>query len=195
MNLPDEVPVIETERFRLRGYRDSDVERTIEFSNDELSLRWLSVIPQPFGRREAERYIASRYEGLASGDRVTWVIADPSTDEMLGDVSISGLSSADSGEIGYCAHPAARGRGLVTAAVGRVIEHAFLPVDQGGLGRRRLDLVVARGNLASINVALSNGFTQSGVRRAADRRRDGSYEDLLTFDLLSEEHRGGFLPG
>jgi RimJ/RimL family protein N-acetyltransferase len=195
MSFPDEVPVIETDRFRLRGYRDSDVERTIEFSNDELSLHWLSVIPQPFGRPEAERYIASRHEGLASGDRVTWVIADPSTDEMLGDVSISGLSSGDSGEIGYCAHPAARGRGLVTAAVGRVIEYAFLPIDQGGLGRRRLDLVAARGNLASINVALSNGFTRTGVRRAADRRRDGSYEDLLTFDLLSEEHRGGFLPG
>ncbi|MEV6411481.1 GNAT family protein [Kribbella sp. NPDC051718] len=90
-------------------------------------------------------------------------------------------------EIGYCAHPAARGRGLITGAVGRVIEQAFLSVDQGGLGRRRLELVAARGNLASINVALRNAFTQTGVRRAADRRRDGSYEDLLTFDLLSEE--------
>ncbi|GAA0942322.1 hypothetical protein GCM10009554_34700 [Kribbella koreensis] len=58
-----------------------------------------------------------------------------------------------------CGHPAARGLGLVTAAVGRVIEQAFLPVDQGGLGRRRLELVAARGNLASIKVALSNGFT------------------------------------
>ncbi|MFI5712995.1 GNAT family N-acetyltransferase [Kribbella sp. NPDC051620] len=192
---PWNVPVIETDRFRLRAYRDSDVERTIEVSNDELSLQWLSKIPQPFGRPEAERYIASRHEGLASGDRVTWVIADPASDELLGDVSVAGLLSGDSGELGYCAHPAARGRGLVTAAVGRVIEQAFLPVDQGGLGRRRLELVAARGNLASIKVAQSNGFTQTGVRRAADRRRDGSYEDLLTFDLLSEEHRAGRLPG
>lgn len=182
-----EVPVIETDRFRLRAYRDSDVGRTIEFSNDELSLHWLSMIPRPFGRVEAERYLASRYEGLASGDRVSWVIADPVSDEMLGDVSIAGLLREGGGDLGYCAHPAARGRGLVTAAVGRVIEQAFLPVDQGGLGRRRLELVAARGNLASIKVALSNGFTQTGVRRAADRRRDGSYEDLLTFDLLSEE--------
>ncbi|MDX6258686.1 MAG: hypothetical protein QOH84_374 [Kribbellaceae bacterium] len=185
-----EVPVIETDRFRLRAFRDSDVDRTIEFSNDELALHWLSMIPQPFGRKEAERYIAGRYEGQASGDRITWVIADPDSDEMLGDVSIGGLfrpPDRAGGEIGYCAHPAARGRGLVTAAVGRVIEHAFLPLDQGGLGRRRLELVAARGNLASIKVALSNGFTQTGIRRAQDRRRDGSYEDLVTFDLLSEE--------
>lgn len=180
-----EVPVIETARFRLRPYRDDDVERMIEISNDALTLYWLPVIPQPYGRREAERFIASRYEGLASGDRITWVVADPAGDEMLGDISVSGLLLELGGEIGYCAHPAARGRGLMTAAVGRVIEQVLLPLDQGGLGRRRLELVVAKGNLASIKVALANGFTQTGIRPAADRRRDGSYEDLLTFELLS----------
>jgi hypothetical protein len=31
---------------------------------------------------------------------------------------------------------------------------------------------------------LANDFTQSGIRRQASLRRDGSREDLLVFDLL-----------
>jgi RimJ/RimL family protein N-acetyltransferase len=183
-----DVPVIESESLRLRAFRDDDVPRLIESSNDEQSLHWLSRIPQPYGREQAERFIASCQEGLATGDRLIWVVADRETDLMLGDVGVVRMGHGPDGEIGYSAHPDARGRGVITAAVGLAIEHAFRPIDEGGLGRRRLELQAAKGNLASIRVALNNGFTQTGVRRAADPRRDGSYEDLITFDLLSSEH-------
>src|SRR5215207_9923523 len=188
-----QVPVIETQRFRLREYRDSDVERAAEGSNDQRTLHWLANLPKPFGREDAERYIARGREGQAAGDRVAWVVADPDTDELLGDVGVFGRQQrfgSTSGEIGYCVHPEARGRGLITAAVARVVEQAFMPIDQGGLGRRRLELRAAKGNSASIQVAEANGFTRAGVLRAADRRRDGSYEDLLIFDLLISDHNG-----
>ena len=182
-----QVPVIETERFRLREYRDSDVDRAAEMSNDERTLHWLANLPKPFGRQDAEQYLARGREGQASGERVGWVVADPDTDELLGDVGVFGLhgrSDRTSGELGYSAHPEARGRGLITAAVGRVIEQAFLPIDEGGLGRLRLEIRAAKGNSASIQVAEANGFTRAGVLRAADHRRDGSYDDLVIFDLL-----------
>lgn len=91
------------------------------------------------------------------------------------------------GEIGYWAHPEARGRGVVTAAVGLVVRHAFTPIEYGGLGRHRLELTAAKGNKASQHVALANGFTQSGIRRQASLRRDGTREDLLLFDLLESD--------
>jgi RimJ/RimL family protein N-acetyltransferase len=184
-----DVPVIESDGLRLRAFRDDDVDRLIESSNDEHSLHWLTRIPQPYGREQAERFMASSREGLASGDRVIWVVADRETDLMLGDVGVVRLRNEDGvGEIGYSAHPEARGRGVMTAAVGLAIKQAFLPIEEGGFGRRRLELHAAKGNLPSIRVALNNGFMQTGVQRAADPRRDGSYEDLLAFDLLIDEH-------
>ena len=184
-----DVPVIEAGELRLRAFRDDDVDRLIESSNDEQSLHWLSRIPQPYGREQAERFIARCQEGLADGDQVIWVVADRETDLMLGDVGVVRMGrSPDNGEIGYSAHPAARGRGVITAAVGLAIKQAFLPIEEGGFGRRRLELHAAKGNLPSIRVALNNGFTQTGVQRAADQRRDGGYEDLITFDLLIDEH-------
>lgn len=183
-----DVPVIESEKLRLRAFRDDDIARMIESSNDEQTLHWLSRIPQPYGREQAERFIEVCREGLASGERVIWAVADRETDLMLGDIGVVRMGREPDGEIGYTAHPDARGRGVITAAVGLVIKHAFQPIAEGGLGRERLELQAAKGNLASIRVALNNGFTQTGVRRAADPRRDGTHEDLVTFDLLNSEH-------
>lgn len=46
----------------------------------------------------------------------------------------------------------------------------------------------ADANTASAHVAEVNGFTRVGSERLADPRRDGSYDNLLTYDLLAEEH-------
>ena len=92
--------------------------------------------------------------------------------------------------MGYWGHPEARGRGVMSAAVGLAAKHAFTPIEEGGLGRRRLMLFAAEGNTASAHVAVANGFTLTGTARAASPRRDGSYDNLLCFDLLKgeEEH-------
>ena len=93
------------------------------------------------------------------------------------------------GEIGYWLHPDARGRKVMSTAVGLVIEHAFRPVADGGLGRRRLVLFAAEGNTASAHVAEVNGFTAVSTERQASPRRDGEFLDLLGFDLLATDPR------
>jgi RimJ/RimL family protein N-acetyltransferase len=120
------------------------------------------------------------------------MIADPDTDELLGNVSIFDLLNRHdktTGEIGYWAHPEARGRGLMSTAVRLVVGHAFTPIQQGGLGLRRLTLYAAEGNTASRHVAEANGFTHTGTARSAARRRDGSYLDLHSYDLLATDRR------
>ncbi len=84
------------------------------------------------------------------------------TDELAGLVSVMGPARPDptSGEIGYWAHPDARGRGLVTEAVALAVRHAMHP---DGLDRRRLTLHAAAGNDASNAVALRTGFERVGT--------------------------------
>ena len=185
-----DVPVIEGDGFRLRPFRATDAKRTIEACSDERTQHWLTGMPSPYLPEHAESFIESRLESAASGEGVSWVIADPETDDLLGNVSVFDLKNRfdqAGGEIGYWAHPESRGRGLMTSAVALAIKQAFLPIEDGGLGRRRLTLFAAEPNTASAHVALANGFTPTGTARAASARRDGSYDDLLSFDLLSTD--------
>ncbi|WP_432888353.1 GNAT family N-acetyltransferase [Kribbella sp. CA-245084] len=184
-------PMLEGGGIRLRGLRDSDAQRVQEACSDERTQYWLSGMPSPYRLEDAEGFIKTRLHMMAGGDGVAWAIADLASDELLGNVSIFDLNDRIDrtvGEIGYWMHPDARGRKLMTSAVELLIPHAFKPVAEGGLGRRRLVLKAAEGNSASAHVAEANGFTHVGTERAASPRRDGDYDNLLTFDLLADEY-------
>jgi RimJ/RimL family protein N-acetyltransferase len=72
----------------------------------------------------------------------------------------------------------------MTEAVRVLVEHAFRSAADGGLGLRRLELRAAAGNVASQHVAEANGFRRTGMRRQAERLGDGSFDDLVDYDLL-----------
>ncbi|MFD3400938.1 GNAT family N-acetyltransferase [Kribbella sp. NPDC058693] len=185
------VPVLEGGSIRLRGLRESDAQRVQEACSDERTQHWLSGMPSPYRLEDAEGFIKTRLHMMAGGEGVAWAIADPATDELLGNVSVFNLNNrmdATVGEIGYWMHPDARGRKVMTSAVELLIPHAFKPVAEGGLGRRRLMVKAALGNSASAHVAEANGFTHVGTERAAIPRRDGNYDDDLIFDLLADEY-------
>jgi RimJ/RimL family protein N-acetyltransferase len=185
-----QVPTLEGDGLRLRALRSTDAKRIIEACNDERTQQWLAGMPSPYQLEDADGFIEGRLENLASGEGVSWGIADPVTDELLGNVSVFDLKNRiDStvGEVGYWLHPEARGRGVMTTAVRLAVKHAFKPIAEGGHGRRRLMLFAAEGNGASAHVAVSNGFILTGTARAASPRRDGSYDNLLCFDLLATD--------
>jgi RimJ/RimL family protein N-acetyltransferase len=181
------VPVLEGEKVRLRAHRESDAARIVEACSDERTQTWLPFMPSPYGEEDALAFIRGRAEERATGFGVNWMITDPQTDEVLANVGIFRISPAGSAEIGYWAHPDARGRGVVSEAVGLVASYAFRPVADGGLGRHRLYIKAAADNPASQQVALRNGFTRSGIEREADLRRDGSRADMLVFDRLATD--------
>ena len=67
------------------------------------------------------------------------------------------------------------------------MRHAFIPREDSGLGRRRLRLGVADGNLASLQAARANGFVEVGRDRRAEPLGDGTFADLVRFDLLVDD--------
>ncbi|TCC45926.1 N-acetyltransferase [Kribbella capetownensis] len=185
-----DVAVLEGNGLRLRPFQPTDAERIVEACSDERTQYWLADLPSPYTLGDAHGFMRNRRDNLASGDGISWAIADQETDELLGCVSMFGMSTRMDktvGEIGYWMHPSARGRKVMSTAVGLLIDHAFKPVAEGGLGRRRLVLLAAEGNSASAHVAEVNGFTQFGRMREAAARRDGTYVDHLGFDLLASE--------
>lgn len=183
-------PTSAGKRVTLRPFTDADLPRIVEACSDERSQHWLIGLPRDYSEDSARTYLGGLPVAASRGAAITWCISDPETDRLLGAIAVFDLDDEDptSGEIGYWAHPDARGRGAMSEALALVIAHAMAPADGGGMGLRRLELLAAGGNSASQHVARSNGFVEVGRKRAAEPLGDGSYDDLVFFDLLAEEH-------
>jgi ribosomal-protein-alanine N-acetyltransferase len=178
-----EATVLESDRLRLRPFRDTDIPRIVEACSDPVSQRFLAGLPQPYTPAVARTYVHDCIWQAAIGAKATWAVADRDSDELLGNIAVMDMLgiNPDSGEIGYWTHPDARGRGVMTEATRLVVRHAL---DADGLDRRRLVLYAATDNPASNAVAVAAGYSYYGTQRAAERLGDGSYDDLRGYELL-----------
>lgn len=186
------VPELDGGRVRLRPPRTDDLTRHAQACNDPGSRWWSATLPRPYTADDVHRWLRDAELDASLGRGVTWVIADAGDDRYLGTLGVFGMDhpyAPTGAEVGYRAHPDARGRGAVSAALRRVIEHAFTPVAEGGLGRHRLQLGAARENTASRRVAERAGFRLWGAPRADgvhgfDREivDDGVWYELLATD-------------
>jgi RimJ/RimL family protein N-acetyltransferase len=180
----------EDHRIRLREWRRTDAPRVTEALSDERTRHWLAdSLPSPFTFEHAHSYIHGCRQDARDGKALYWCVADPENDRCLGAVAIMRLKDAHgtAGEIGFWAHPDERGRGVMSEAVRLAVRHAFIAREDGGLGRSRLRLNAAEGNAASRHIACANGFVEVGRDRQAEPLGDGTFADLVRFDLLAEE--------
>jgi ribosomal-protein-alanine N-acetyltransferase len=130
------VPELVGERVRLRAHTDADVPRIVEACTDPRSRYWLTGLPDPYTGDTARRFTTACRLAESLGQKVTWAVADRSDDRLLANVGLFGLDAPlnpTAGEIGYWAHPDARGRGVVSEAVGLAVAHAFRTRADGGL--------------------------------------------------------------
>lgn len=183
-----EAPRITGGRVVLRQLRDTDVPRVVEACSDERTSYWLTHLPSPYTAEDAHTWLEQVREQRAGGKGTGWAVARPESDLLLGAMVVFDINQDGVAEVGYWTHPEARGQGLTTEACGLVVRHCFVPVEDGGLGLRRLRMLVADGNAASQHVIEANGFSPTGRLREEARRRDGSHRDLLHYDLLVSEY-------
>jgi RimJ/RimL family protein N-acetyltransferase len=167
---------------RLRPFEERDAERVVEACRDERTRTWLAELPSPYGPDDALAFIRGRTSMRAAGRGLSWAVADPSTDLLIGSVGIFDLpDDLAFGEVGYWVHPEARGRGAMTEAVGLVLRHAFEV-----LGLQRVKAYAAADNAASRHVLEANGLTEHGVERLGTVTADGRVDAVL-YDVLRGE--------
>ncbi|HET9649058.1 MAG TPA: GNAT family N-acetyltransferase [Microlunatus sp.] len=172
-----EPPVLIGDRVRLRPFGDRDLPRLAEAAGDPRTAHWLVSLPQPYTLDDAWDFVESGRELAARGQGLSWCIADAGTDRCVGTIGLDSYASyARRGEIGYWAHPDARGRGLVTEAARLVTGYGA----RSGLVRF-LQIRCAAGNAASRHVAEAAGYTQVGVLPAAEPVRSAPPEDLIVY--------------
>ncbi|WP_232663307.1 GNAT family N-acetyltransferase [Pseudonocardia sp. TRM90224] len=183
-------PVLKGKRVVLREQTLADIPRIVEACSDPRTRHWLTALPSPYTTTSARDFVIGCRLDESLGKRVSWAVADPDDDRQLANIAVFNLDapfSQGSGEVGYWAHPDARGRGVIGEAVELVLAHAFTPVAEGGLGLRRLQLGASWGNTASRHVAERAGFTLTGRTRQEGPVGAGELDDGAWYDLLAEE--------
>jgi RimJ/RimL family protein N-acetyltransferase len=177
-----DVPRIEGTTVRLRMHRADDLDRMHEGASDPRTVHWLGRMPHPYPRDAAADFLLHRSDGMAAGTDLHWMLADPDTDALLGTVSLMHIAEGMA-EVGYWAHPEARGRGVMTEAVRMACRHAFIAPEDGGLGLHRVHATAAVDNTASRHVLEQAGFTQTGTEHRSVLVRDGMH-DGAAYELL-----------
>lgn len=181
------VPVLESPRVRLRPTVDGDVSRIVEACNDSRTRHWLRTLPDPYTEATARAFVQTGPLQASLGHRVAWAVTQPGDDQLLAHISVFRLAdplNPTGGEVGYWAHPDARGRGVVGAALETVVAHAFTSVAEGGFGRHRLQIGAAWDNAASRHVAERAGFTLVGHFHADGVVGNGELDDGAWYELL-----------
>lgn len=131
---------------------------------------------------EADAYVRRRLRDWARDERYTWAVCEPTTGEMLGEVSLDRVDlPMGQAEAACWALPAARRRGMTTTALGAVLRFGF-----AGLGLHRVTYMWAAGNTASGRVAEKCGFRTEGRMRDA-WVVDGERHDVIVTGLLATD--------
>jgi RimJ/RimL family protein N-acetyltransferase len=160
---------------RLRPPRHSDADAVVAACRDEVTQQTLGTIPADYSHADALEWIAA-----AEVRGGTWAIADQASDDFLGSIALTPLSS-HAHSVGYLVAPEARGRGVATAALRLLTGWAF------NEGTRRVELSHLTTNVASMRVAMAAGFNHEGVRRGGNIGRDNSLRDTAVWGRLATD--------
>lgn len=176
--------MLETDRLRLRSWRDDEVGRITTARTNQATAHFLPFVPQPFTAEDARFWLKDMAEQAAAGVRFNWCLADRASDVALGNLTLFNLRDG-AGELGYWLHPEAQGRGLTAEAVQRVAQWFFAPAPEG-FGYRRLVIRTAGTNVAARRSAEAAGFRHAGTERQAFSLRSGVLDDRVTYELLRD---------
>jgi RimJ/RimL family protein N-acetyltransferase len=147
------IPVLETERLKLRAPRLEDAGQVAMLANDRRIAENTARIPHPYALTDAQTFLAAANR---SADETTLLITLPQ-DQVIGICALE-LREGPAPELGYWLGVPYWGRGYATEAVRALIDHAFAE-----LGHDALQAGARVTNPASRRVLEKCGFQWTGV--------------------------------
>ena len=163
--------------FILRGWEETDRDSLVAQANNRNVWRNLrDRFPHPYTENDAEAWLAL---ARAQPDRLNWAIVVD--DAAVGCVGLEPLTDVHAGttHIGYWLGEPFWGRGIMTAAVQAIADHAFSP-----LGYKRIETPVFAWNPASMRVLEKCGFVREGVM-AKSVLKDGELIDSVLYARIA----------
>ncbi len=188
--IPDDTPAIRGAGLVLRTPRMEDFDawaRLREQSRDFLTP-WEPLWPEDDLTRSSFRRRLRRYaEEIRSDTAYPYLIFRASDRALLGGITVGQIRRgvAQAGTLGYWMGAPFAGQGIMTRAVGLLLDAAF-----DDLRLRRVDAACVPTNTASVRVLERNGFTREGFARQY-LCIAGRWEDHLLYAVLRGDPRPG----
>ncbi|HXT81777.1 MAG TPA: bifunctional GNAT family N-acetyltransferase/(deoxy)nucleoside triphosphate pyrophosphohydrolase [Acetobacteraceae bacterium] len=154
---PDFVPLA-TERLVLRPLRPADAESVFRLASDWEVTRMLAMVPCPYPRDLADRWVVSTGEQLTQGTAYHLAITGQEVDQevLVGVVGLQIDRTTRTGHLGYWVGRRFWGLGVATEAAGKMVRWGFANLDLDRIGAD-----VATDNPASAAVLRRIGFRQT----------------------------------
>lgn len=156
---------LETARLILRPPKTSDADDFVRLLNDFEVSRYLSHVPYPYDRGDAETWINKTRQGWQAGNAASFAITERNTGTVLGAVGVH--QSEDGNELGYWLGKAFWGRGYASEAIQAIVAFGFRQTDV-----RLIHAGTHLDNRASSRVLEKAGFRYVGDQICRSAVRD-----------------------
>jgi ribosomal-protein-alanine N-acetyltransferase len=181
----EKLPIIETERLRLRHLEESDTDSLFEIFSDEEAMRFWSWTPFK-ERAQAEKLLAEIHDHFRQKSLFQWGIALRSSDLVIGTTTLFRYDEQSRrAELGYILNRRYWGKGYIGEALSALFDFAF-----GKLNLNRLEADIEPRNLASVKTVERLGFQKEGLLRERWIVGD-DIQDSLFYGLLRKDWKGG----
>ncbi len=178
-----QLPLSGGQCLRLLDESDIEVLHELVVGNRDHLARWLPWASAQ-SLQDTAAFVARTRVQVAANDGFQVAIVEGA--EMLGMVGFTGVSWRDRATaIGYWLAEPAQGRGTMTAAVARLVDHAF-----STWGLHRVEIRAAVENVRSRALAERLGFSQEGILRECERIGE-RYVDQAVYGMLADGWPGG----
>ncbi len=176
-------PELETERLRLRLFKDTDATSLYEACSDEEVTRYLSFdtytsMDDAYSRLE---FLKEEYTKLE--EPPVWAITLKGEDKAIGSINYLHVKEKHSeAEIGYWLARKHWNKGIMTEAVREVLKFGF-----ENMGLNRVVIRCDSRNVGSYRVMEKAGLVYEGTHRQ-DRFSKGEFVDTKIYSMLKEEY-------
>ncbi|WP_334074717.1 MULTISPECIES: GNAT family protein [Paenibacillus] len=177
------IPVLESERLRLRRMEREDSPALHKFWSDPEVVRYMNI--PPFASIEDTYQMIQLLNGLAeSEDAMRWAIELKEDGRVIGSCGFNSweLAGAYRGEIGYDLGKEYWGSGYMSETLRTVIRYGYET-----MGLNRIEGLVDPRNEASRKLLGALGFQEEGLLREYQKTEEG-FVDLIMFSLLEKDY-------
>ena len=181
--MPDVFPRLYANGLVLREIAAVDARSWHAYLSDVETIEWTST---PF-MEESDVAATIEYfrEAFLDKRAIRWALAEGPDGVMIGDCGYNSFNSRDGrGEIGYQLSKGLWGQGIMTRAVGAIVDYGFQTLELN-----KVEATVSVGNERSAGLLRKLGFKVEGTLRDYRNRR-GVLGDSWYFGLLRREWEG-----
>lgn len=183
-----EIPQLATARLRLRPFMVADAADVMRLAGERAIADTTLNIPHPYKEGMAEEWIG-KHQDVFDGDQgVTFAIARKLDGDLVGAISLMGMSKGHQAELGYWIGKPYWNQGYCTEAGRALLRYAF-----ADLALVHVHACHITRNPASGRVMQKLGMRHEGCRRQHVRRWDKT-EDLEVYGILKQEWESASIP-